>query len=914
MGNPFKQESAHAATDSIFYAETEAESSTRSTSYQDKVVLNFTPTAAGPYLIVGTAELKGSSTSYSVLMRVTVDGVSCAETIAEPEESGIWFQHFAVHEIVNLTANSHTIKIQYRSESSLCYAYARRARILAIPLESYESQKAAGAQTVSSVYPTYQDIATKPFAVSAPGEYLLLSSAEFSTQSTSQSLRIKSAIDGTDLGETVSEAKDTTDYLDHFVVAVRELDTGAHTLKLQACNSSTTKHLIRNARVTAIPLKVNGLACRYVASDSYTTNGGTAPLEKVALRLTPESQQDHYLMASAVVGGHEKNGAAYNGYFDLTTDGTTVAYEQKGFKDNTDRLTFAATKKMSLNPVEHTFALRVWSGASANPDAGMGCARIVALFRLPPEPGISASLGKAEDGWCGAVPVYASLCSLQQEEYHYARAKVTSPVGEVFYAPMAWNAARNRFEGTIYPGSNYGNGCADPNLGPFAVRVELDDSPDFASIDYYDDTGGFVTFATRRKSSKGTGYDYTDFNPVWTGECWEYSVNDLVIYSETAKNDVAVALPFHPVTSRISDIAVKFNGVDVPRGTAASTGDCWWWNEDSHTLYLQKASLSTAEVDVDLRFRSDTDLFATRFDRVNTADMGNRVFYNGLMIANRYWTTFIYGGGHEHAGMQAESRAHEPGAADVSTDCMERIAVHVDNVARNDGSGSYPYDIKWRQQEWMNYIVHEDNGSMKVVVYSDGTPGTGWRQQLETGITATRTQTFYAGKRYIKQEFELTNNGTAAHTYPLVWGREQWIGSDRDANDRGRFSGDTADRAVEARAAFSTLTAPWMVAYDRAVFAAQALLFRASAPPRYGYFLTSPALGVDSYEWVNYGNEYRPDDNDTGTNASNIFFDAVFEAVAPGQAVAFTFWQWFYDTGSWSSIEAAIAEDFFGLN
>ncbi|MBC7246879.1 MAG: hypothetical protein H5T73_03750 [Actinobacteria bacterium] len=907
---------AQAASSTIKYAEAEAESSTRSTSYQDKAVLTFTPEVPGYYLIIGTAELRGSSSSYSVLARMTVDGTSCADFTGEPDQTNIYINHFAAQKVVNLTAASHTIKLQYRSESAFAYAYARRARILAIPVSSFATQEAASTQTISTTYPSYQDIVSKTFSVDAAGDYLLVSSAEFNALSSSQSIRVRTLIDAVNLGETISEAKDTTDFLDHFVISVSNLSAGSHTLKIQACNSGTTKHKARNARVTAIPLSTNGLSCQYTSAEGYVTNGGGTPYDAASLQFTPPSQDDYYILASAIVGGDEANGAAYNGYYDLTADGTSVGYEQKGFKDDTDRLSFAVAKKVSLSASAHTFKLRVWSGASAVPDAGMDNARIVALSQAPPQPvpGITGSLGKSEDGWCGAVPVYATLSALKVADYPYARAKVTTPAAQIFYAPMSWNASASRFEGVIYPGSNYGIGCADPNTGTFAVRVELDDSPSFASIDYYSDTGGFSTFVTRRKSSKGTGYDYTDFNPVWNGDHWDYSISDLVIHAASAKSNVAVAIPFHPVTSSVGNFTVKYDGTAVAQGTAASNGDCWWWEPALHTLYLQKASLSATEVDVDITFDSDTDLFATRYDRVNTADMGNREFYNGLMISNRYWTTFVYGGGHEHAGMQAESRAHEPGAPDVSTDCMERTAVHVDNVARNDGSGSYAYDIKWKQQEWMDYIASEDNGSIVVTVHSDDTAGTGWKQQLDTGIAATKTHTFYAGRRYIRQELSFVNNGSSTHTYPLVWGREQWIGSDRDTNDEGRYCGDTSDRAVESTVAMSTLAAPWMVAYDQGVFAAQGLIFQAAVPARYGYFLSAPALAQTSYEWVNYGTEYRPDDNDSGAYASNIFFDKVFEAVDPGETVTFTFWQWFYDTTSWGDIQTAIQEDSAALH
>lgn len=87
----FNQEKATAGTNSIAYTETEAESYTKSTTYQDKATLTITTEVACPYLVVATAELKGSSDSYSVYMRMTIDGSPCAEMAFEPEERGITY-------------------------------------------------------------------------------------------------------------------------------------------------------------------------------------------------------------------------------------------------------------------------------------------------------------------------------------------------------------------------------------------------------------------------------------------------------------------------------------------------------------------------------------------------------------------------------------------------------------------------------------------------------------------------------------------------------------------------------------------------------------------------------------------------------------------------------------------------------
>ncbi|MFH1648113.1 MAG: hypothetical protein ABIA11_00055, partial [Patescibacteria group bacterium] len=172
-----------------------------------------------------------------------------------------------------------------------------------------------------------------------------------------------------------------------------------------------------------------------------------------------------------------------------------------------------------------------------------------------------------------------------------------------------------------------------------------------------------------------------------------------------------------------------------------------------------------------------------------------------------------------------------------------------------------------------------------------------------------------ANKRYIENVYTFTNNDSSSHEYPLVWGREQWIGTDTFTNDEGRYAGDTVDVSPETHVAISSLDEPWMTSYDTGVYAAMGLCFQESDPARYGYFLTAPAIGSPAVvEWVNQGAEYRPDDNDAGSNANNTFFDKVWPSVAANASTTFTFWQWGYDSTSWANIESAISADCAALN
>ncbi|MFC1780073.1 glycine-rich domain-containing protein [Patescibacteria group bacterium] len=526
---------------------------------------------------------------------------------------------------------------------------------------------------------------------------------------------------------------------------------------------------------------------------------------------------------------------------------------------------------------------------------------------------VTGSLVKSEDGWGGAIPVRMTLTNVSNTEFPYARAKVDTAAAETYYITMTWDGGDSRFEGTIYIGSWYCNGCVDPTTGSFDVTVELHDDASYTSIDLSDATSGFSTWITRRKSSKGTTTDYSDYNAVWNTDHWDCDLKDFVMYASSTKDDVAVGIPFHPTTASISNIAVTFNSTSVSEGSAESTSDAWWWDSATHTLYVQNDSMGTTEVDVDVSFDSDTDLMATRFDRVQTSDMGNREFYNGLYINNQYWTTSVYGGGHEGAGEQAESRAHESTADNNTVDCMERVVVNVDDDETNcDSSSYYTCNIKWQQDQWDSYITSENNDEMVVVINEDQTASTGWEQYLDNDISVERTQVFYAGETYVKNVYEMTNGDSSSHDLPLVWEREQWLGGDRATGDEGRYDGDSSDVSLEQRNTMTSYTCPWMTAYDTGYYDAMGVIFddQTIDSSTYGVFAVEAFItNTGGTEWPIVITE--PHGTQT---ADQTGFEHTFSTVTASQTVDITFWQFMYDTTSWANIETKIDNDCEELN
>jgi hypothetical protein len=96
------------------FTSNDSEASTTSTTYQTRTTLTFTPSAVDDWVVLAFAEVKGSSTSYAALARMRIDGTVEAESTVVPC-AATDYRMFSAMKIVNLTAASHTITVDYAS-------------------------------------------------------------------------------------------------------------------------------------------------------------------------------------------------------------------------------------------------------------------------------------------------------------------------------------------------------------------------------------------------------------------------------------------------------------------------------------------------------------------------------------------------------------------------------------------------------------------------------------------------------------------------------------------------------------------------------------------------------------------------------------------------------------------------------
>jgi hypothetical protein len=356
-----------------YYNSSNAESSTTSLAYVDKLALKFTPSSAGNYLIIASAGLKGSSNAYSLQVQMTIDGTTYANPTWQPDDPNTW-ESFFTSKVINLNMSAHTIRMQYASEDAAQIVTIRNARIMALFLLSYEANEVETEQAVSSG--AYVDIVSKAFTPSTPGVYLIVATAEVNAASTAYSLSTMLEIDGVAKDTMVTEGEAVNDYEIFAAHNVTALSAAAHTVKIRASRETTGTMYIRRARITAVRLS-DSYDYQASGSEQLSSTTSTTWVDKTVLTFTPSTPGEYLVMASAKIS-LTTSSAGNQPAVNLTMDGAQIGYWQAGLSDATDFLTFATMINTSLSAVPHTFRI-AYRTTNAFYAASIRDARIVAV-------------------------------------------------------------------------------------------------------------------------------------------------------------------------------------------------------------------------------------------------------------------------------------------------------------------------------------------------------------------------------------------------------------------------------------------------------------------------------------------------------------------------------------------------------
>ncbi|MDH7563544.1 MAG: hypothetical protein QHH24_01490 [Candidatus Bathyarchaeota archaeon] len=255
------------------YAESELLSTSSSTSWQDKVTLSFTSPADEDYLLIGSANYRGSSTSYEARVRLVQNGTTVhADTVGRPgSRTSANYYTFGVMRKISLAAGSHDFRIQYCSSSTAATAGINYAHLALIRLSQFDADYYAeneGESTTPASGVWYDKVVNTYTAQER--SYLIMGSIAYQAGSTTYSVGLDFQTDSSSRLLPLVEHRAATSYESAFFMTKQNLTPGAKTDRLRWMGESTSAR-VKNARLISCMLP----AQTQIVEVEFTGNSNT---------------------------------------------------------------------------------------------------------------------------------------------------------------------------------------------------------------------------------------------------------------------------------------------------------------------------------------------------------------------------------------------------------------------------------------------------------------------------------------------------------------------------------------------------------------------------------------------------------------------------------------------------------------
>lgn len=277
-------------------------SSTTSTSYQDKATLTWTVPTEDVYLIVATAEIKRSSTTAArtTKAQLLIDGASYGEQYVTDDTNVNIYRTFVVTKVMNLSAASHTIKIQYDTENKFNTATIKNARITAFRMGTNYQASEPDDSTVTST--NYSDVATLSFTPERTEDWLIIGQAEVTQSSTSNLSYVNLMVGSSQVAENITRTVYSAFYLPATAWEHVSLTAGVGvTIRTQMkVSAGTTTY--RNVYLYAIPESIFAEFYQaQVAVGTSCSSCNVTPVTVGTLNFTPQSSGDFLIVANGEI-------------------------------------------------------------------------------------------------------------------------------------------------------------------------------------------------------------------------------------------------------------------------------------------------------------------------------------------------------------------------------------------------------------------------------------------------------------------------------------------------------------------------------------------------------------------------------------------------------------------------------------
>jgi hypothetical protein len=256
------------------YAESEELSTTGSTNWQDKTTLTFTPSSSGEYLVIATANYRGSHTNRDVDIRLIQDDTTVHTDNNGRPGSGTTenYYNFGVMRQVTLDASQHEFKIQYSSSGTPGEAGIVYAHIVALDLSQFADVHYVEDETESSpFYSNYWTDKVVNTYQAESGDYLILGSISYKSGSTSRSVGLDFQTEGISRQHTLVEHRSSNDYESVFFMTKQSLSAGSKTDSIMWMGENYNPR-VKNARLISckLPTSTQTVEVELVGTASFS--------------------------------------------------------------------------------------------------------------------------------------------------------------------------------------------------------------------------------------------------------------------------------------------------------------------------------------------------------------------------------------------------------------------------------------------------------------------------------------------------------------------------------------------------------------------------------------------------------------------------------------------------------------------
>jgi hypothetical protein len=346
----------------IKYQENIGVSSTTSTTYQDKVVISFTPQTTASFVILATAEAQGSSTSYQARVQLVVNSGTYQELRYRVKDTTDWYPFCGLKRLTLDGGTAYSIKIQFCTSNSAATASIRNARILILSLQSEYAESEALSTTSNT---NWEDKVTLSFTPTTNEDYFIIATANYRGSATNRDVNIRLIQDDTVIHtDTIGRpGSDTTaSYYTFGVMRRITLNATSHNFKIQYCSSATPGIAgINYAHIVAIRLSQFDVNY-YTESEAESIPGASNTWYDKVVNTYSANAGDYLIMGSiSCMSGS----TSYSVGLDFQTESTSRQLPLVEHRASTTYESAFFLTKQTLSAGSKTDKIR-WMGESTN--------------------------------------------------------------------------------------------------------------------------------------------------------------------------------------------------------------------------------------------------------------------------------------------------------------------------------------------------------------------------------------------------------------------------------------------------------------------------------------------------------------------------------------------------------------------